>query len=132
MNLLLAQCTPQRESLPIEQLPDWLAQVPAWRADPEHKLIARRFAFDNFSTAFVIFLTSLALAFVGSGSPTVSGVRSSSAKRSVSARSTPFSARMATRYSLPRMTKVATPARSSTRRRTGTRAALRSSPPVCS
>ncbi|MDI4631905.1 4a-hydroxytetrahydrobiopterin dehydratase [Pelomonas sp. V22] len=48
MNLLLAQCTPQREALPLEQLPDWLAQVPAWRADPEHKLIARRFAFENF------------------------------------------------------------------------------------
>ncbi len=48
MNLLLARCTPQSEPLPLEQLADWLAQVPGWQPDPEHKLIARRFDFDNF------------------------------------------------------------------------------------
>lgn len=48
MNLLLAQCTPQREALVPEQLPGWLAQLPGWQPDPDKKLIARRFDFDNF------------------------------------------------------------------------------------
>jgi 4a-hydroxytetrahydrobiopterin dehydratase len=48
MNLLLAQCTPQREALAAEQLPDWLAQVPGWLPDPEAKLIGRSFEFENF------------------------------------------------------------------------------------
>ena len=47
-NLLLARCMPQREPLPADQLDDWLAQVPGWQPDPERKLIARRFGFDNF------------------------------------------------------------------------------------
>ena len=47
-NLLLARCMPQREPLPVDQLDDWLAQVPGWQPDPERKLIARRFGFDNF------------------------------------------------------------------------------------
>ncbi|MET0517849.1 MAG: 4a-hydroxytetrahydrobiopterin dehydratase [Burkholderiaceae bacterium] len=46
MNLLLAQCTPQREAL--TDLAPWLAQLPGWAPDPERKLIARRFAFANF------------------------------------------------------------------------------------
>lgn len=49
MNLLLAQCTPQREALSdTAEIAGWLAQVPGWLPDPEHKLIARRFGFDNF------------------------------------------------------------------------------------
>ncbi len=46
-----------------------------------------------------------------SGKPTSFGVRSSSAKRIVTARSVPPSAKIAARYSLPRMTNVAMPAR---------------------
>lgn len=46
MNLLIAQCTPQREAL--TELDSWLAQVPGWSADADGKLIGRRFAFDNF------------------------------------------------------------------------------------
>jgi len=49
MNLLLAQCTPQREALrDSAEITGWLAQVPGWLPDPEHQLIARRFGFDNF------------------------------------------------------------------------------------
>ena len=53
MNLLIAQCSPQRE--PLSKVDDWLAQVPGWLPDPEKKLIARRFAFANFyqTMAFV-------------------------------------------------------------------------------
>ena len=47
-NLLLAQCQPQRSALLKEDLPSWLAHVPGWSADPENKLIARRFSFENF------------------------------------------------------------------------------------
>ncbi|MDN3920149.1 4a-hydroxytetrahydrobiopterin dehydratase [Roseateles violae] len=46
MNLLTAQCTPQREPLP--SLDDWLPQVPGWLADADGKVIGRRFGFDNF------------------------------------------------------------------------------------
>jgi 4a-hydroxytetrahydrobiopterin dehydratase len=55
MNLLLAQCTPQREAIPLEQLADWLAQTPGWSADTEHRVIGRRFEFENFyqTMAFV-------------------------------------------------------------------------------
>jgi 4a-hydroxytetrahydrobiopterin dehydratase len=62
MNLLLAQCSPQREALPADQLPGWLAQVPGWLADPEQKLIGRRFAFENFyqTMAFVNAVAELA------------------------------------------------------------------------
>ena len=48
MNLLLAQCQPQKAALPANELPTWLDQGPGWSADPENKLIGRRFAFDNF------------------------------------------------------------------------------------
>lgn len=46
MNLLTAQCTPQRE--PLTDLTDWLAQVPGWKADAEGRLIGQRFGFANF------------------------------------------------------------------------------------
>jgi len=46
MNLLIAQCTPQREAL--TEVDDWLAQVPGWLPDTDKKLIGRRFGFDNF------------------------------------------------------------------------------------
>jgi 4a-hydroxytetrahydrobiopterin dehydratase len=48
MNLLLAQCQPQKAALPAHELPTWLAEVPGWSADAEHKVIGRRFAFHNF------------------------------------------------------------------------------------
>ncbi len=48
MNLLLERCVPQHEALAGDALPAWLSQVPGWSADPERKLIARRFEFDNF------------------------------------------------------------------------------------
>ena len=53
MNLLIAQCSPQRE--PIAKVDEWLAQVPDWLPDPDKKLIGRRFGFDNFyqTMAFV-------------------------------------------------------------------------------
>ncbi|WP_077037690.1 4a-hydroxytetrahydrobiopterin dehydratase [Pelomonas sp. KK5] len=53
MNLLIAQCSPQRE--PLSNVDDWFAQVPGWLPDPDKKLIARRFGFDNFyqTMAFV-------------------------------------------------------------------------------
>jgi hypothetical protein len=54
--------------------------------------------------------TLAAVTFPFLGSPTSLGVRISSAKRSVSARRMPFSAKIATRYSFPRITKVAIPA----------------------
>jgi len=46
MNLLIAQCTPQREAL--TDVDEWLAQVPGWLPDADRKLIGRRFGFDNF------------------------------------------------------------------------------------
>ena len=53
MNLLIAQCTPQREAL--TDTAEWLAQVQGWSADAEGTLIGRRFGFDNFyqTMAFV-------------------------------------------------------------------------------
>ena len=53
MNLLIAQCTPQREAL--TDTTEWLAQVPGWSADAEGTLIGRRFGFANFyqTMAFV-------------------------------------------------------------------------------
>lgn len=62
MNLLLAQCTPQREPIPAEQLPTWLGQVPGWLPDAENKLIARAFRFENFyqTMAFVNAVAELA------------------------------------------------------------------------
>lgn len=53
MNLLIAQCTPQREAL--TDVATWLVQVPDWRADADAKLIGRRFGFANFyqTMAFV-------------------------------------------------------------------------------
>lgn len=53
MNLLIAQCAPQRDALPDPA--EWLAQVPGWRADADVKLIGRRFGFANFyqTMAFV-------------------------------------------------------------------------------
>jgi hypothetical protein len=54
--------------------------------------------------------TLAALTSGTSGSPMDSGVRSSSAKRSVSARNRPSSATIATTYCLPRITKLAMPA----------------------
>ena len=53
MNLLIAQCTPQREAL--TDTAEWLAQVPGWSADAERTLSGRRFGFDNFyqTMAFV-------------------------------------------------------------------------------
>ena len=46
MNLLIAQCTPQREAL--TDVAEWLTQVPGWLPDADNKLIGRRFGFDNF------------------------------------------------------------------------------------
>jgi 4a-hydroxytetrahydrobiopterin dehydratase len=62
MNLLLAQCTPQREPIAAEQLPTWLGQVPGWLPDAENKLIARAFRFENFyqTMAFVNAVAELA------------------------------------------------------------------------
>ena len=53
MNLLIAQCTPQRAAL--TDTAEWLAQVPGWSADAVGTLIGRRFGFDNFyqTMAFV-------------------------------------------------------------------------------
>lgn len=55
MNLLFAQCTAPADKLAADELPGWLAQLPGWSADPEAKLIARRFDFENFyqTMAFV-------------------------------------------------------------------------------
>ena len=47
-NLLLAQCQPQQVALLKEELAGWLAQVPGWSADPDSRLIAKRFSFENF------------------------------------------------------------------------------------
>ncbi|HEX2010367.1 MAG TPA: 4a-hydroxytetrahydrobiopterin dehydratase [Roseateles sp.] len=62
MNLLLAQCTPQREPIAAAQLQTWLDQVPGWLPDAEHKLIARSFRFANFyqTMAFVDAVAELA------------------------------------------------------------------------
>ncbi len=53
MNLLIAQCSPQRE--PLAKIDEWLSQVPGWLPDPENQLIGRAFHFDNFyqTMAFV-------------------------------------------------------------------------------
>jgi 4a-hydroxytetrahydrobiopterin dehydratase len=48
MNLLLAQCDPKAPLLDADSRDRVLATLPGWTPDPESKLIARRFAFDNF------------------------------------------------------------------------------------
>jgi 4a-hydroxytetrahydrobiopterin dehydratase len=55
MNLLLAPCDPKAPLLDADTRQRVLAALPGWQADPEAKLIARRFAFANFyqTMAFV-------------------------------------------------------------------------------
>jgi len=55
MELLFAQCNPKAELLDAEALKSRLAALPGWQPDPEGRLIARRFGFDNFyqTMAFV-------------------------------------------------------------------------------
>lgn len=48
MNLLLAQCDPKAPLLDADSRARVLANLPGWQPDPEAKLIARRFGFDNF------------------------------------------------------------------------------------
>jgi 4a-hydroxytetrahydrobiopterin dehydratase len=47
-DLLLAQCDPKAPLLDADTRTRVLAALPGWTPDPEHKLIARRFGFDNF------------------------------------------------------------------------------------
>lgn len=48
MNLLLAQCDPKAPLLDADSRQRVLSALPGWTPDPEGKLIARRFGFDNF------------------------------------------------------------------------------------
>lgn len=54
-DLLLAQCDPKAPLLDADTRTRVLAALPGWQPDPEAKLIARRFGFDNFyqTMAFV-------------------------------------------------------------------------------
>lgn len=53
--LLLAHCDPKAPLLDADTRTRVLATLPGWESDPEDKLIARRFGFDNFyqTMAFV-------------------------------------------------------------------------------
>lgn len=55
MNLLLAQCDPKAPLLDADSRDRVLATLPGWTPDPDGKLIARRFGFENFyqTMAFV-------------------------------------------------------------------------------
>jgi 4a-hydroxytetrahydrobiopterin dehydratase len=55
MNLLLARCDPKAPLLDAATRERVLATLPGWAPDPEARLIARRFGFDNFyaTMAFV-------------------------------------------------------------------------------
>ncbi len=48
MNLLLSPCDPKAPLLDADSLARVLAALPGWAPDPEGKLIARRFGFENF------------------------------------------------------------------------------------
>lgn len=48
MNLLLAPCDPKAPLLDADSRERVLAALPGWAPDPEGKLIARRFGFENF------------------------------------------------------------------------------------
>ncbi|MFG6466164.1 4a-hydroxytetrahydrobiopterin dehydratase [Roseateles sp. BYS87W] len=53
--LLLAQCDPKAPLLDADTRARVLAALPGWTPDPENRLIARRFGFDNYyqTMAFV-------------------------------------------------------------------------------
>lgn len=55
MNLLLAQCDPKAPLLDADSRDRVLATLPGWKPDPDGKVIARRFGFENFyqTMAFV-------------------------------------------------------------------------------
>ena len=55
MNLLIAQCSPQRQSLAAADLDGWLSQVPGWKLATNGGAIECRFEFRNFyqTMAFV-------------------------------------------------------------------------------
>jgi len=62
MNLLIAQCSPQRQALAADELPSWLAQVPGWKVAAGGVAIECRFEFHNFyqTMAFVNAVAELA------------------------------------------------------------------------
>jgi hypothetical protein len=84
----------------------------AGRAPIRERFASKVVAFSDWM-ALANFATAAAQAAVGAGRPITSGLRTSSAKRSVSARRMPASPTIAHRYSRPRITKVAMPARCS-------------------
>ena len=47
-DLLLARCDPKAPLLDADTRARVLAALPGWQPDPENKLIARRFGFENF------------------------------------------------------------------------------------
>ncbi|WP_263556548.1 4a-hydroxytetrahydrobiopterin dehydratase [Paucibacter sp. B2R-40] len=55
MNLLIAQCSPQREAIAAADLEGWLQQVPGWKLAANGDTIECRFEFHNFyqTMAFV-------------------------------------------------------------------------------
>ncbi|WP_310384709.1 4a-hydroxytetrahydrobiopterin dehydratase [Roseateles sp.] len=55
MNLLIAQCSPQRDALAAADLDGWLQQVPGWKLAANGTAIECRFEFHNFyqTMAFV-------------------------------------------------------------------------------